>query len=140
MGVILDTGFFFALKIKKDKNHENSKIILKKLLNKIYRPIITTDLVVNETYSLVNIRTKNNKSAIEKFNDLFWGKERFFDIIKIDINEYRYIANIMNKYSTQKRILSFVDASLIYIGKKFKYNLIISFDEHFDGIFQRISI
>ncbi len=138
MGILLDTGFFFALKIKKDKNHENSKNILKKLLNEKYKNIITTDLVINETYSLVNLRTKNNKSVIEKFHKLFWGDERFFNIIEIEMHEYKFIADIMNKYSTPKRILSFVDASLIFIGKKFKYNIIISFDEHFDGIFQRI--
>jgi len=140
MGILLDTGFLFSLKIKQDKFHGETKKLFKNTNWKSYGLIATSNLIVNELYTLVNIRTKANLDALTKLENLFWGKEKFFNIIFLQPQEYKEIAKIMIKYSSPERILSFVDASLIYLSKKLNYTTIVSYDSHFDGILTRISL
>ena len=140
MGILLDTGFLFSLKIKRDKFHTKTKKLFKNINWKSYGLIATSSLVVNELHTLVNIRTKANLNALKQIEDLFWGEENFFSIIFLQLQEFKEIAMIMKKYSTPERILSFVDASLIYLSKKLNFTTIVSYDSHFDGILTRISI
>ena len=46
-------------------------------------------------------------------------------------------SEIYKKYITPKRLLSFTDATLIYLFQKLKADYIISFDSHFDNILDR---
>ncbi len=54
------------------------------------------------------------------------------------LNEYQKIFDILRKYSAPKRLLSFVDASLIYLYQKVNATYILSFDSHFDQITSRL--
>ena len=139
MGIILDSGFLYSLKIKNDERHSSALEIFKETDWKGYGIIIITDLVVNEVYTLANARTKCNPNAIEKIDQLFWGAENFFEIYWLNIEAYREIAKILKKYSNPDKILSFVDASLIFLSQKFEIPTIASFDSHFDGILTRIT-
>jgi predicted nucleic acid-binding protein len=139
MGIILDSGFLYSLKIIKAKKYSRAIKILQETKWKEFGSIITTNLVINELYTLVNARTKCNPDALKKIDELIWGKENFFKILFLNKQDYPEIAKLMIKYSNPNTIISFVDASLIYIGKKLKYHSIVSFDHHFDGILSRIS-
>jgi len=139
MGVILDSGFLYSLKVKHDQRHSSALQIFKGTDWNSLGLIITTDLVVSEVYTLTNIRTKGNPQAIERVNQLMWGPENFFTIYWLNADDYKEIGKILTKYSNRNRILSFVDASLIYIAQKFEISNIISFDSHFDGILTRIT-
>lgn len=140
MGILLDTGFLFSLKIKQDTFHSETIKLFKNTDWKSYGLIATSNLVVNELYTLVNIRTKGNLNALEKLDALIWGEEKFFNIIFLQPQEFKETAIIMKKYSTPERILSFVDASLIYLSNKLNFTTIVSYDSHFDGILVRISL
>ncbi|MHA1343437.1 MAG: PIN domain-containing protein, partial [Promethearchaeota archaeon] len=74
---------------------------------------------------------------LEKIYEIAWGQDRFFEIIQLDTENYKDIYDILKKYCTSKRLLSFVDASLIYIYQKHKADHILSFDRHFDNILNR---
>ena len=139
MGIILDTGFLYSLKIKQDELHSVAIKIFKETNWKKYGLIVTSNLVVNEVYTLVNIRTKSNKAAFEQIERLIWDDENFFEIVFLRPSEFQEIAQLLKKFSTPDRILSFVDTSLIYLSQKFHFPTIISFDNHFDGILTRIS-
>jgi len=52
-------------------------------------------------------------------------------------NDYEKIYDVLTKYCTSKRLLSFVDASLIYMYNKHNAEYILSFDSHFDNITNR---
>ena len=138
MGIVLDTSFLYALLIKKDKNHERAQMILKNLEWVKFGSVVTIGLVVNETFTLMNIRTKGNPTAIEQVNDIFYGEKNFFNIIYLNEEDFKSSVNLMKSYSKKEKILSFVDAALIYLAKRFRYKNIISFDSHFDGILTRI--
>lgn len=139
MGIILDTGFLYSLKIKQDALHSLAQKIFKETDWKKYGLIVTSNLVINELYTLVNIRTKSNKAALEQIEQLIWDDENFFEIIFLRASEFQETASLLKKFSTPDRILSFVDASLIYLSQKLNFTTIISFDTHFDGILTRIS-
>ncbi|MHA1145880.1 MAG: type II toxin-antitoxin system VapC family toxin [Candidatus Helarchaeota archaeon] len=140
MGVLIDTGFFFSLKIKRDRFHDKVKTFFENTDWKSYGLIVTSNLVVNELYTLVNIRTKGNSHALTRFDDLIWGEENFFKIVFLSPQEFIKTASIIKKYSTPTRILSFVDASLTFLARKLKITMIISNDGQFDGILTRIPI
>ena len=137
MKILLDTGFLFALEVKNDKYHKRATELSKEL-NWDVNEYLTSSLVMNETYTLMNARTRGNSEAIKNLSHLFWSNDCFFNIKYLEKKEYKQISDIMHKYTSSNKILSFVDASLIYLWIVLKCDSIISFDNHFDGIINRI--
>ncbi len=138
MGILLDTNFIFALIAEKDKYHGDAKRIFNSDILDLNQPLSTSCLVVNEAYTLAMYRTKRDENLINELNSLIYGKKKFFNIYYFKRVDYQEIFNIFMKYSDSKKILSFVDASLIYLSKNNNYEWIVSFDDHFDGIIERI--
>ena len=138
MGILLDTCFLYALKDRHDPKYEQAQKILKNLPSSNVNRLITASTVVNETYTLMMYRSKSKNKAFTPLNNMFWGKTNFFEIIFFNKNDFQEIANTMEKYSSPKKLLSFVDASLIYLGTELNIQQIVSFDAHFDGILTRI--
>jgi len=137
MKILLDTGFLFALEVRNDKYHQRAKELSKDFewdVNEFF----TSSLVVNETYTLMNARTRGDAEAIRNLGHIFWSDDCFFNIIYLNKEEYNQISEIMYKYTSPKKIISFVDASLIYLNNTLKCNSIFSFDDHFDNILNRL--
>ena len=138
MGILIDTNFFYALHRKNDKNHNAAKRIFNSDIWKLKGPAITSSLVINETYTLAIYRTKLNKKLLKDLDLFFWSEDRFFGIEIFALKDYHNISIMLSQYGSTKKLLSFVDVSLMYIGKNRNYKTIISFDSHFDGLFERI--
>jgi predicted nucleic acid-binding protein len=138
MTIIIDSNYLFALKSKKDRNHKKAFELFKELKKDTIKPLITNNLVVSEIFTLTNSRYKGNIYYLDKYYELIWGQDNFFKIIQLKSEEYKDVYKILNKYTTPKRLLSFVDASLIFLHKKFNAKAILSFDSHFDGIILRL--
>lgn len=136
--ILLDTNFLFALKSEKDNNHSRAKRILELLFEKYNENMIIPYLVLNETLTLAIARYQGNMHHLKNYFDLFWGPECFFRIHNFQRSEYQKIYHILEKYCTKERHLSYTDASLIYLYKKYKSKLIVSFDTHFDNILNRL--
>jgi len=136
MTIIIDSNFLYALKAEKDKYSERASEILLDLNEK--ELFLTNYLVLNETLTLAIRRSRANKSFIDKIQELIWGQENFFQIIQLTPRDYKEVFEILQKYTTPKKLLSFVDASLIFLNKKVKARAILSFDSHFDGIISRL--
>ncbi len=136
--IILDTGFLFALKAIKDKHFSRANEILALLLTKYKEITITPFLVLNETITLAVSRYHGNIEHVKKYFEMFWGNERFFDLIDIELNESQKIYRILKRYCTKKKQLSYTDASLIYLYKKYEAKYLVSFDSHFDDIVKRL--
>ena len=137
MGVLLDTGFLYSLKDKDDARNKTSLQILKDFQWESKGPAFTTSTIINETYTLLNARSKGNVSLLSKLDELFFGDERFFMIHCLKEHELKETSALLKKFTSPNKILSFADASLIFLGILKKCTFIISYDEHFDGIFTR---
>jgi len=92
---------------------------------------------LNETFTLAINRSRGNLSLLEQYISLFFGKDNFFSVIQNTPQEFLNIIEICKKYVTSKRLLSFADASLIYLYQKINADYLISFDSHFDNILTR---
>jgi len=138
MTIVLDSNFLFALKAKRDKNHDRSLEILNEIKKNNEKLKITTYPVLNETITLAISRYKANLHYLDELYRLFWGEEKFFQLIPLIPSEYEEVFHTLKKYCTPKRLLSFVDASLIYLYEKHNADYILSFDSHFDHIAKRL--
>ena len=136
MTIIIDSSFLYALKAEKDKYSERALEILLDLNEK--ELLLTNYLTLNETITLAAVRSNANTSFMEKIFEIIWGQENFFKIIQLTAHDYREVFEVLRKYTTPKKILSFVDASLIFLNKKVNASAILSFDSHFDGIISRL--
>ena len=136
MIIILDTNFLFALKSRKDQYHQRAY----ELLNEIQienSKYFTNNFILNETFTLAIYRSRGNLSFLEQYINLFFGKDNFFQVIQSTLDEFVNIIEICKKYVTPKRLLSFADASLIYLYQKINADYLLSFDNHFDNILTR---
>ena len=138
MPILLDSNFIFALIAKKDKYHKDAKRIFDSDILDLNRPIYTSNLIISETYTLAMIRTKRDKILLEQLYSIIDGKKKFFEIIYCTQADFQEIYKLFMKFSSKTKLLSFIDASLIFLKDKLNCNLIVSFDNHFDGIFERI--
>jgi predicted nucleic acid-binding protein len=136
--IVLDTSFLFALKAEKDKNFSRANEILEMLFNDYNDIKITPYLVANETITLAVARFYGNMDYLEKYFNLIWGEQCFFDLLNFEITEYQKIYHVLEQYCTRKKQLSYTDASLIYLCKKYKETRLVSFDKHFDNIVTRL--
>ena len=138
MTIIIDSNYLFALKSKNDKNHQRALELFKELKEDYKKPFITNNLVVNEIFTLTNSRYKGNIYYLDEYFKLIWGNDNFFKIVQLLQEQYKEIFDTLRKFTAPKRLLSFVDASLIFLYKKFNAKAILSFDNHFDGIILRL--
>jgi len=136
MIVILDTNFLFALRSKKDKYHERAYEILD-IFEKESSLYFTNYLTMNETLTLAIKRSHGNISFLEKYIELFIGADSFFQVMQITAQDIDKIVEICKNFINSKRLLSFTDASLIYLYQELKADWIASFDGHFDTILNR---
>lgn len=137
MIIIVDTNFLFALKANKDKNRERAIEIFRDFSDNKHE-LMTNYFIVSEVLTLANSRSSGDISLLEKIFNIIWGDEKIIKLHQFTPNEYQKIYDILRKYSTPKRLLSFVDASLIYLYQKLSANYILSFDSHFDQITKRL--
>jgi len=138
LGILLDTGFIYALKDENDPYHLQAIKIFKTINWDELSPVITNNLVINEVITLAVYRSLGNKKILEALKNLIWGTEKFFRVLEVPFEDYEEISKILLQYISSKKLISFVDASLIFSAKILKYDQIISFDSHFDGILTRI--
>ena len=137
MIIVVDTNFLFALKANKDKNRDRAIEIFRDFSDNKHE-LLTNYFVVSEVLTLANSRSSGDISLLEKIYSLIWGDEKIIKLHQFTLNEYQKIYDILRKYSTPKRLLSFVDASLIYLYQKVNADHILSFDSHFDQMTSRL--
>ena len=136
MIIILDTNFLFALKSRKDKYHQRAYELFTEIQKKNTK-YFTNYFILNETFTLAINRSRGNLSFLEQYISLFFGKDNFFQVIQNTPQEFVNIIEICKKYVSPKKLLSFADASLIYLYQKINADYLISFDSHFDNILTR---
>ena len=56
MTIIIDSNYLFALKSRKDRNHNRALELFKELKKDSIKPLITNSLVVSEIFTLANSR------------------------------------------------------------------------------------
>ena len=141
MGIFIDSGFYMGLVNPKDKYFDKSLELLNVLKTGKYGQIYTSNLVMSEASTLVNIRTNKNTIALNAIWKLFNGNEKFSLILRSNEIIERKIWNIFLKVNSQKETkspMSYVDCSNIVFCEEHVIDHILSYDQHFDGWLSRI--
>ena len=134
MSVFIDTNIFVALRNADDINHKKAKKLMKKALTGKLGVIYTSEYIFNEAVTVALIRTKNIKIAIDIGNYILSSPR--IKLLFIDDEIFKKAWKIFQKYKEKR--LSFTDCTTIALIEKHKIDKLMSFDQHFNEIVQRI--
>ncbi len=130
MAVLIDTEAFMAYRNTKDVHHEKADRLLRRALKGEFSTIYTTDYIYDEALTLAVVRTGNKNIATDISNVISSPR---IEMIIID-------ASILEQATTiffmlfDKRI-SFTDATTMAVMQRDNIDNIITFDSHFNGMF-----
>ena len=123
--LLVDTGAWFALVDKSDSYHKRAVSLFPKLI-KDYNQLISTNLIIAETYILIR-RSIGHPPAIT-FLENIAASPRVIKIYSDDVVE-KNAEDILRKYHDQK--FSYTDAVSFTVMKQLGIREAFSFDHHF---------
>lgn len=123
--VFVDTGAWFALQVTDDRHHEAAASALPILLSTA-RMLLTSNLVVGETYTLLRI-TKGYGTAKEFLHRTATSDKLEVAFIDRAIEERAY--RLLNRFAEHP--FSYVDATSFAIMKGRRVRHAFAFDRHF---------
>lgn len=132
--ILLDTGPLAALVNPRDADHERAKVLLSSVWRGEYGQPLSTDYVLDEGLTLIQVRTARRDVA-DRFAAFFYGaRDRFEPQVQI-----RYTgADVLEEatrlhFDAYDRRLSVTDCTLIVHAKRLGA-LVATFDAGFDGL------
>lgn len=133
--IIVDTGVIAAFYNTKDEHHKRAIEILNNLRTGKYGTGIITDYILDETVTLLNMRTKRPEPALKAGQLIIEEKLGKFFPLTVDLVYKTW--KIYQKYV--KKGLSFTDCSILAVAEIIECDEVLSFDREFDGIINRVS-
>jgi predicted nucleic acid-binding protein len=114
--LIVDTGFFVALYIRRDKLHSHAVDFLKQT----QQPLITTAAVIVESCYFLDTKAK---TAL-----LNWVVSGGVQIVDVPVMAYGEIAKTIEKYADNA--IDFTDATLIWLANEYGQQQILTVDKN----------
>lgn len=133
MSAFIDTCVFVAAINLDDKNHPRAKDLMESMLKGEHGPIYTSDYVVDETITLMLMRTKNHKMAME-VGEFILRSPR---IRKLWVTEDIF-ESAWRKFKSSKGLMSFTDFTSIALMEEYGIKHMVSFDSGFDKFVSRL--
>ena len=138
MSVLVDTGVFFAHHDADAERHDDAVAGFEKLLDGEYGQPYTSDYVFDETVTLTHVRT-NSFTAADTVASRILGEGTFpnvFEMIHTNPDDVQGALETFRRYDDQS--LSFTDAASVYLCESRDLDAVLSFDDDFDGVVDRI--
>ncbi len=138
MSVLVDTGVIVAALNERARRHSVAKKAMDAAFTGRYGRIFTTDYVFDDVVTLALKKTHSHKTAMVMANTVLGrdGRPPVFDLLKVTGSIFRDAVEVFEKYSDQE--LSFTDATTIACMRRRGIDQVLSFDDDFDGIVQRL--
>ena len=138
--IFIDTGMFVAFFNKDDINHKRAKVIVKEISEGKYGMAFTSEYIIDETLTVILSRTKRFPDAVKAGAFILGEIDDIPNFINLIIVNNELFNSTWQSFKDNKydKLMSFTDYSSITINKKYKIDVIASFDSHFDGILTRI--
>jgi predicted nucleic acid-binding protein len=127
--IFVDTGAWVALNNKRDKFH-NDAVNANKMLLKAGYFYITSDYVLDETYTMLRYDVGYKKSVGFGYDINFLSKEQKISVIHITEILLEKAWDIFVKYSDKD--FSFTDCTSFAIMNHMKVTEVFAFDKHFE--------
>ena len=138
MGIFLDSSFYYAILRKDDVNHERADEILEMLSNMQYGKVYTSEYILDESMTLISVRSHGQRDIIERMGKLFLGNEKIAHLFPIASEWLDEIYELQMRLTSGHHEHSFTDCSSIVCCKKHKIPRIVSFDGYFSGQLEQI--
>jgi predicted nucleic acid-binding protein len=123
--VFVDTGAWYAVQVPDDRWHTEATAALRALFAQGLT-LVTTNLVVGETYSL--LRRTHDHAAAFRFVDAL---EKSARLLRIHVDEAteRSAYDLLRRFQDQR--FSFVDGTSFAVMRRRKLRVAFAFDVHF---------
>lgn len=139
MSVFVDTNVAFAQRHDHARRHETATRALDGIRSGRYGQPMTSDYVVDETFTLALHRTGRYELA-RSTADWLLGEaadhRQVFDLLHVEPATFRSALDVLDSY--QDHGLSFTDATTVALIDQHDVDHLLSFDTGFDGIVDRL--
>lgn len=123
--IFIDTAFFKAFLDPKDDFHKDAIIIWKRL-RKQHTKFITTNFVLDESFTLIRIRCK--LPAAIKLRYLLHRYSLAISVVRVDVSDE---ARVWDWFENDWRHLSYTDCTSFAVMKRLELTEVATFDQHF---------
>lgn len=126
--ILIDTGAFYALIDKNDKNHTEAKRFYKEIAGK---EILCTSLpILTEAWLLIDARLESH------FANKLWisASKGIFEILELGRDDLENALDIENKY--HEAGFGFVDSTCFALCEKYKIHKVFTYDRKHFGIYK----
>lgn len=138
MSVLVDTGVFYAHHDRDAARHDAAVAMMDELLDGSYGRVYATEYVYDETVTLTRSRT-GSFDAAKTVGDRIRGAGRFPDVVELLIADRPAFDRTVEAFERYRdHDLSVTDANLIAHCERGDADAVVSFDDDFDGIVDRI--
>ena len=138
MSVFIDTGVFFAQHDEAAARHETATTAMQAVLEGRFGKPYTSDYVVDEAITLTRKRTGNYEDA-RAIGQRILGRGNYPDRIELMTVTPDLFENTLDTFAMYSdHSLSFTDASTITVVERNDLDGVLSFDDDFDGLVERI--
>lgn len=138
MSVFIDTGVFYAHHDRDASRHETATTAMQTLVSGQYGELYTSEYVYDETVTLIRTRTGRFDDA-KVVGDRIRGTDPYPGAITVlHVSEALFERTIETFERYSDHSLSFTDASTIALVDYNDIDHMLSFDDDFDGIVDRL--
>jgi predicted nucleic acid-binding protein len=138
MTIFVDTGVFYAHHDNDAVRHDAARAMMSDILEGKYGQPYTNDYVIDETVTLTRKRTHDFDAALSIANRIL-GREEFPEVITVlHLSQAQFddALAVFEKYADHD--LSFTDATIVAACNRHGVDAVVSFDDDFDGLVDRI--
>lgn len=139
MSVLIDTGVLYADHDTAATRHDSARKALEAVYDGRYGQPLVSKYVFDELLTLTVSRTDSVEAATT-VGDRILGRGPYpsvFDLLDVSDAEFFEALEVFGRYSDQN--LSFTDATLVAQARRNEVDGVLSFDDDFDGIVDRIA-
>lgn len=120
--IFVDTGAWFALMVRSDRNHRAAQ----RLLDANQAPLVTSDFIIDETLTLLRGRGEPRR-ALDAGAGFFSG--RYGTLYYLTPDDIHSAWDVFRRYDDKG--WSFTDCSSLVVMRKFGIRTAFAFDPHF---------
>jgi predicted nucleic acid-binding protein len=138
MSVFVDTGVFYADHDVAATRHETADAAIDSVYRGELGQPYTSDYVYDETVTLTLQRT-GRPDAARTVGRRIRGVDEFhaaFSLVQVTAPIFERAVELFERYDDQH--LSFTDATTVALVERHDFDAVLSFDDDFDGIVERV--
>lgn len=138
MSLFVDTGVIYAHHHERAPRHDQADAAMRTIVTGSYGRLYTSEYVCDETVTLVRQRT-GRFDAARRVADRIRGIDPFpttFELLHVTEEDFDRTIDRFER--SHDHSLSFTDASTIALVERYDIDALLSFDDDFDGLVERI--